>query len=439
MARKIRLTGFALMVIILISGLIAICAVSGNNVGDVKGVAVTKITQNSATIKWKRVGSADGYVIYQKDGEKEKKIATIKEPKTTEYTAKKLSDATLYTMSIKAYKEVGKKTVYSKNDSSTTAFTKPAIQAVEVAALNEGQLTVNWTKNERVNLYQVEYSKAKSFEEAESITIKDNSVIETNIEGLNVGDTYYVRARSVSIVGENGEKIYGPWSKTASQKVLSKAEISKIDPTKPMIAVTFDDGPGYNGASAKILKIIEKYNIKATFFMLGKNAASNTKNVQKKVELGCQIGNHTYNHEHYGKNVTPSDILKATNAISKAGGAPVTCFRSPGGNTTETIRAECKKEGLPLYYWSLDTQDWKYRDAKKVYNTVIKNVEDGDIILMHEIYPSTADAFEKMVPVLLKKGYQFVTCDELVEAKSGKKPQAGTQYINGTTIRNKTS
>ena len=94
---------------------------------------------------------------------------------------------------------------------------------------------------------------------------------------------------------------------------------------------------------------------------------------------------------------------------------------------------------MPLYYWSLDTEDWKYRDANKVYNAVMKNVGDGDIILMHEIYSSTADAVERMVPELIKKGYQLVTCDELVAAKSGKNPVAGTQYVDGTTVNNKTS
>ena len=254
---------------------------------------------------------------------------------------------------------------------------------------------------------------------------------------LKVNDEYNVRVRSY--VYFNEQKITGKWSKVVTAKVLDAAGIAAVDATKPMIAVTFDDGPGYNGASDKILDVIEKYHIKATFFMLGSNASNLTKNVKRKVALGCQIGNHTYNHEHYGKNVTPADITKASDAIEKACGVRPTAFRSPGGITTDLIRNTCKQEKMPLYYWSLDTQDWKSRNADKVYNAVIKNVSDGDIILMHEIYTSTADAFERMVPVLLKKGYQFVTCDELVAAKSGKKPEPGTQYVDGKTINNKTS
>lgn len=437
MARKIRLGGLVLMVLVLLSGLIAISVISNNNVGDVKSISVEQVKENSASIKWQRVGSADGYYVYQNSGEKEQKIATIKDPKTTEFTAKKLDDSTKYTLSVKAYKNVRDDVAVSKENASISLFTLPKKQVVELSAIVEGEINVNFVQNKRALGYEIQYSTDKKLENAEAITVDDTSTIETSIKKLNVGDTYYVRARSYAEFNE--EKVYGEWSDVASQKVLSNNEINKVDPNKPMIAVTFDDGPGYNGASKKILDVIEKYHIKATFFMVGKNAAGNSENVKRKVALGCQIGNHTYNHEHYGKNVTPADISKATAAIEKAGGAKVTCFRSPGGNTTDAIRAECKKEGMPLYYWSLDTLDWKYRDQTKVYNAVMKNVEDGDIILMHEIYQSTADAFEKMVPQLLKKGYQFVTCDELIEAKTGKKPEPGTQYVNASTIRNKTS
>ena len=94
---------------------------------------------------------------------------------------------------------------------------------------------------------------------------------------------------------------------------------------------------------------------------------------------------------------------------------------------------------MPLYYWSIDTLDWKSKNADAVYNKVMKQVKDGDIILMHELYDSTAAAVERMVPELIKQGYQLVTCEQLVYAKTGKKPVPGTQYLNATTIKNQTS
>lgn len=286
---------------------------------------------------------------------------------------------------------------------------------------------------------------------AETMSLNDKRIFVFDGQGytlkLNGGEAASWKSKNeeIAMVNENGEVSFVNAGETTVTCIATdgstyncKVIASPIDLSKPMIAVTFDDGPGYNKASTMICDVLEKYDIKATYFMVGNNAKSKPKNVKRKVRLGCEIGNHTIAHKHYGKNVTASDIKKATKAIKEAGGVKPTAFRSPGGNTTSTIRKECKKEGMPLYYWSLDTQDWKYRNVDHVYNAVMKNVKDGDIILMHEIYETTAKAFKKMVPKLKKKGYQFVTCEELIWAKQGKAPKPGTQYVNGTTIRNNT-
>ncbi|MDY4698900.1 polysaccharide deacetylase family protein [Eubacterium coprostanoligenes] len=437
MSRKIRLTGLFIMAVILLAGLIAICGVSSQNIGPVKSPVVVGTSDNSAKLSWKRVGSSDGYFVYQKKGDKFKKIKTVKDPQKLDCTVKNLDDSTAYTFVVKAFKQNKKKLVESEKFTEVSAFTNPKQQVAEIEAVQPNSLKISWQANSKCGGYEIQYAKSKDFSDKQSINVKDVNSESTDVMELAVGDEYNVRVRSY--VYFNEQKINGKWSKIKNAKVLDAAGIAKVDATKPMIAVTFDDGPGYNGASDRILDVIEKYHIKATFFMIGSNASNLTKNVKRKVALGCQIGNHTYNHEHYGKNVTPNDIIKGSDAIEKACGVRPTAFRSPGGITTELIRKTCKQEKTPLYYWSLDTQDWKSRNADKVYNAVIKNVSDGDIILMHEIYGSTADAFERMVPVLLKKGYQFVTCDELVAAKSGKKPEPGTQYVDGKTINNKTS
>ena len=225
-----------------------------------------------------------------------------------------------------------------------------------------------------------------------------------------------------------------------SSSALSRQAIynSYVDGDIPMIALTFDDGPGYNDASDKILDILEKYGVRATFFMIGKNAADNPDNIKRKLQLGCELGNHTYDHNHYGSLVTRDDIKKCSEAIKKITGEYPTAFRSTGGNTTDLILDECKAEGMALYYWSLDTEDWHLRDAGKIYDTVISNVKDGDIILMHDIYDSTANAVNLIIPKLLDEGYQFVSVSELVRYKSGKLPEAGKQYVNGIEIKNHT-
>ncbi|MCR5208222.1 MAG: polysaccharide deacetylase family protein [Eubacterium sp.] len=442
---KVIIAGAVLIVLIIIASFSAMSIVQSRTVADVEKSQTEEVKADSVSVKWKRVSSADGYYIYKSlSGSNEfEKAATVKGEKTNTFTVDKLEQATAYDFFVTAYKDTEGKDydVESKNHTVITACTPPAKQSVsKLESAEEGVLAAEWEINPKAEGYEFQYVKGdgSSFEEAVTEDIKDKAKANFKVEKLEPKATYAVRARSY--ISFNNERLNGEWSKTLTVKIAEKLAVSNtVDPKKPMVALTFDDGPGYNDASDRILDVLEKYNARATFFMLGQNSLDHPKNLKRKVALGCELGNHTYNHNHYGSNVTKEDIKKASDAIAKVSGQAPTCFRSPGGNTTELIRNECKAENMPLYYWSLDTQDWKYRDSAHVYNAVMKHVEDGDIILMHEIYGSTADAVEKIVPALIKQGYQLVTCQELIYAKTGKMPEAGTQYLNATTVKNETS
>ncbi|MBE6719957.1 MAG: hypothetical protein E7571_04780 [Ruminococcaceae bacterium] len=443
MARKIRIAGLCLVVLIIIAAFSAMSYAQSNTVTDVKKAEITEITDTAVKLSWKKVSSADGYIVYSAEGDSKdyEKAGILKDYKETEFTVNKLEQATSYSFYVTAYKEHSDGVVESKEFETLTAFTLPKTQKVSnVASQDVGKLSLEWEINSKASGYEIQYvlGDGSDFSGAESVTIKDKANSSYEISKLQAKKTYAVRVRSYIMNGK--EKLYGPWSKAAKAKVQDKVEMpTNVDTSKPMVALTFDDGPGYNDASDEILDVLEKYNARATFFMVGQNAKDHPKNLKRKVALKCELANHTWDHNHYGKNVTASDIKKCSEAIYKACGQYPTAFRSPGGNTTETIRNECKAENMPLYYWSLDTEDWKYRNADHVYNAVVKNVKDGDIILMHEIYGSTADAVAKIVPKLIKEGYQLVTCEELVLAKTGKKPVPGEQYLNATTIKNTTS
>lgn len=443
---KVIIAGAALIVLIIIASFSAMSIVQSRTVGDVEKQSVEEVKADSALIIWKKVSSADGYYIYKSSAGKDEyeKIATVKGGKTEEFRLEKLEQATAYDVYVTAYKDTTGKDydVESKRHPNVAFCTPPAAQNIEkLESGEEGVLAAAWEINPKAEGYEYQFVKGdgSSFEEAKTDGIDDKAKANVEISELEVKQTYAFRVRSY-IYESNEKKLYGEWSKVQTVEIADKLAVSaSVDPTKPMIALTFDDGPGYNDASDRILDVLEKYHVRATFFMVGQNAKDHPKNLKRKVELGCELGNHTWNHNHYGKNVTAEDISKASAAIKEASGQLPTCFRSPGGNTTETIRNECKAENMPLYYWSLDTQDWKYRNADHVYDAVMKNIEDGDIVLMHEIYDSTADAVERMVPALIKKGYQIVTCQELIYAKTGKMPEAGTQYVNATTVKNQTS
>ncbi len=200
-----------------------------------------------------------------------------------------------------------------------------------------------------------------------------------------------------------------------------------LDPSKPMIAFTFDDGP--NASSTNIvLDTLEANGASATFFMVGARTASsaNADCVKRMVSMGCQLGNHTYDHSRYGKDVTAEDISKCTDAIYNITGLKPTAFRPTGGALSDLIK---ENANAPIYIWSVDTLDWKHRDTERIYNTVMNNAKDGDIVLMHDIYSTTAAAVERLVPELVSKGYQIVNVAELAYYH-GVEPQNGTVYYS---------
>ncbi len=415
-------------IIVMLAG-VTVWNVFTPKLSPVENLKALNVTQNGVALKWKKVSDADGYIIYKKavDEKDFKKVTAVK--KTNKYTVKNLNPQTDYTLCVTAVKD------HSSLESEKRAvdiFTLPkAPSFTECNSNKEGTLSLKWKSVKNAKKYKIQYTEGtdKNFKNAKTKTVKPSKNPELVLTNLDKAEAYGVRIRVIIKHGETTAKSH--WSDANITYIKENFVLrSDIDPNKPMVALTFDDGPGYNGASDKILDVLEKYNAKATFFMVGKNAADHPENIKRKVSLGMELANHSWNHVHYGKNVTTSDISKASNAIYKICGQYPTAFRSPGGMTTDLIREECKRENMPLYYWSIDTQDWLSKDASKVYNSVINNVEDGDIILMHEIYNSTADAVKKIVPKLIKKGYQLVTCRELMYAKRGEAPVPGVQYVS---------
>lgn len=188
-----------------------------------------------------------------------------------------------------------------------------------------------------------------------------------------------------------------------------------LDPSKPMIALSFDDGPN-KPTTTLILDALEKNNGSATFFMVSKRLSfgGNGECAERMVSLGCELGNHTYDHSHYGKEVTADDISKGVSAIKEAAGYAPTAFRPTGGYLSDVIKSSA---GAPICLWSVDTNDWKYKDVNRIYNYVLSSAGDGDIVLMHDIYKTSAEAVQKFVPELVKKGFQIVNIAELAYYK----------------------
>lgn len=220
---------------------------------------------------------------------------------------------------------------------------------------------------------------------------------------------------------------YAQMQKKAEEPKKEKP-VPKAIRNKKMVALTYDDGPNPKATNA-ILDVLEKYNARATFFDLGSLVERYPDVVKREEALGCEVGSHSYNHKNFNKLTDAeikADVQKTAAAFRKALGREPAVFRPPYGNCKDSVK---KQIPMSIYLWSVDTLDWKSRDAKAVVN-VVKNAGnlDGKVILMHSIYGSTAEATATLVPYLQKQGYALVTVSELVEAKHGEKPQKNKLY-----------
>lgn len=201
-----------------------------------------------------------------------------------------------------------------------------------------------------------------------------------------------------------------------------------IDPTKPMIALTYDDGP-CTGPGNRIIDVFEKYGQRCTFFVVGNRVASRAAEVKRMADLGFEIANHSWAHTYYNKlNAAQirEDVAKCNEAIRQTAGITPTVMRLPGGIKSSLIM---ENVNMPVILWNVDTQDWKTRNADSSVKEVLSKAKDGDVILMHELYGATATATERLVPELVARGFQLVTVSELAKYK-GVNLEAGHYYYS---------
>mgnify|MGYP000494476063 CR=1 FL=1 len=199
-----------------------------------------------------------------------------------------------------------------------------------------------------------------------------------------------------------------------------------VDPSRPMVALTFDDGP-QPSVGNRIMDCLAQYGGKATFFMVGDRVGSYKTEVRRMVAEGHEVANHTMNHKYLqklGAAQIQAQVNQGNDAIQAACGVRPILLRLPGGNHNATVMANA---GMPMIQWNVDTLDWKTRNADKTVAAVLNHVKDGDIILMHELYASTGDAVLRIVPELHKRGFQMVTVSQMAAAK-GKTLEAGKLY-----------
>lgn len=195
---------------------------------------------------------------------------------------------------------------------------------------------------------------------------------------------------------------------------VKSEEVSSV-PYDKVIAFTFDDGPSVY--TKEIAKVLLEYNFKATFFELGNRMKYNQDTVNFLVDNDMEIGNHTYSHKKL-VSLTKKEIDEELNStlivFNEITGNNITLTRVPYGEINEKVQTNIT---TPIISWSVDTKDWLYQDENYIYNYILSNIKDGDIILMHDIYFSTLQAIKKTIPILAKNGYKITTVSELAKLK----------------------
>ena len=199
----------------------------------------------------------------------------------------------------------------------------------------------------------------------------------------------------------------------------SAVPLSAKESGKPKrIALTFDDGPSHK-YTAEILDILGEYDVKATFFVIGKNVEAHPDLLKRTVAEGHEIGNHTYSHPHL-KTIDEArlseEVARSATLLREVAGIRTSLFRPPEGIITPAVAAAAEKGGYRTVLWSIDTLDWALNPAHKIVLTIKREASDGDIVLFHDWVAGdspTPAALRQIIPWLKAEGFTFVKVSEL--------------------------
>ncbi len=243
-----------------------------------------------------------------------------------------------------------------------------------------------------------------------------------NISNKIFDITFYVYKENSNLVSSDIERIN---INSNNNEIKTYKELNKnydlfhnevIDKNSKLVAFTFDDGPSYK--TSKIVDILNSYNATATFFVVGNKVKNYPKILNRMIDLGMEIGNHTYSHKELTRlkeSQINDEISKTNDEIFKVTKTNSILFRPSYGTINKKIKNNLK---YPLILWNLDTLDWRYHNSEYIKNKIINNVNDGDIILMHDTYSATVKAIEKVLPVLYEMNYRVVSVSELFYYKN---------------------
>lgn len=210
-------------------------------------------------------------------------------------------------------------------------------------------------------------------------------------------------------------------------KVIQADSAVKVaEPQPKLLALTFDDGPR-RATTSKLLEGLEQRGVQATFFLIGKQIEGNEDLIRQMADGGHQIGIHTFDHVEL-RDLSPADIHRQLDptreALRAILGDREFLLRPPYGFVDDTLLQQADS---PIILWSVDPEDWHDRNVQREVAHIVSHVQDGDIILMHDIFPESVDAALQVIDQLHQAGYAFVTVDDLLLSR-GITPETGKTY-----------
>lgn len=210
-----------------------------------------------------------------------------------------------------------------------------------------------------------------------------------------------------------------------ASKASGLPSLANIPQADAYIALTFDDGPtgGAEGLTVRLLDALKEHNAHATFFMCGYRIKDFHTHMDRYLAEGHELGNHTMNHptkqtlKGQSSSFVHEEVDSNSELIESYTGQKPTVMRPVGGAYDANVEACMKESGLPIINWSIDTQDWKNRDADIIYQRIVDSAQDGDIVLMHDLRQCTLDGVVRAMETLEDRGFAFVTVSELAAIK----------------------